>query len=80
MSTRPDTGIASLLDELERLGLAVEPGSQLVCVCELCGRPSTKDCFVCTLRYCEFCTRKQHWKARDAVELSRATRSAANQL
>ena len=51
MSTRPDTGIASLLDELERLGLAVEPGSQLVCVCELCGRPSTKDCFVCTLRY-----------------------------
>ena len=80
VSTRPDNGIGSLLDELERLGLAVEPGCQLVCVCELCGRPSTKDCFVCTLRYCEFCTRKQHWKARDAVELSRATRSAANQL
>jgi hypothetical protein len=79
VSQRSDTGIGSLLDELERLGLAVEPGCQLVCVCELCGRPSTKDCFVCTLRYCEFCTRKQHWKAR-GVELAGASGSTASQF
>lgn len=31
---------------------------------QVCGRPSTKECYVCTLRFCDFCTRKQHWKAR----------------
>lgn len=30
---------------------------------QVCGRPSTKECYVCTLRFCDFCTRKQHWKA-----------------
>lgn len=31
---------------------------------KVCGRPSTKTCYVCTLLFCEFCTRKLHWKAR----------------
>ena len=51
-----------LLDDLERLGLKLDPGSQLVVLCEVCGRPSNKTCFACGLRFCDFCTRKLHWK------------------
>ena len=51
-----------MLDELARLGLHCEASTQLVVVCEVCGRPSTKECYVCELRFCDFCTRKQHWK------------------
>jgi len=57
-------GESALLDELERLGLRCEASSQLVCVCGLCGRPATKQCYVCTIAFCEFCTRRAHWKAR----------------
>lgn len=51
-----------LLDDLERLGLKLDPGSQLVVLCEVCGRPSNKECFACGLKFCDFCTRKLHWK------------------
>ena len=37
---------------------------QLIALCELCGRPSTKECYVCTIRFCEFCTRRPHWRGR----------------
>ena len=31
-------------------------------LCEVCGRPSNKTCFACGLKFCDFCTRKLHWK------------------
>ena len=37
-------------------------GAQLVALCEVCGRPSTKVCYACTCLYCDFCSRKLHWK------------------
>lgn len=64
VSHRGVGGESALLDELERLGLRCEASSQLVCVCGLCGRPATKQCYVCTIAFCEFCTRRAHWKAR----------------
>ena len=53
-----------LLAELERLGLRCEPGTQLVVCCGVCGRPATKECYACTMPFCEFCTRKPHWRGR----------------
>jgi len=38
--------------------------TQLVVLCEVCGRPSTKECWTCGLKFCDFCTRKQHWKGK----------------
>lgn len=35
-----------------------------VCVFQVCGRPSTKTCFICECHFCDFCTRKQHWKGK----------------
>ena len=46
-----------MLDDLERLGLSLDPGSQLVVLCEVCGRPSNKTCFACGIKFCDFCTR-----------------------
>jgi len=51
-----------LLDDLERLGLRVDGGTQLVALCEVCGRPSNKVCYACTCLFCDFCSRKPHWK------------------
>lgn len=51
-----------LLDEFEGLGLHCDPGTQLVVTCEVCGRPSTKDCWTCGMKICDFCTLKRHWK------------------
>jgi hypothetical protein len=53
-----------LLDEFEWLGMHCDPTKQLVVLCEVCGRPSTKVCYVCEMRFCDFCTRKQHWKGK----------------
>ena len=53
-----------LLDEFEGLGLHCEPRTQLVVLCEVCRRPSTKECWTCRMKICDFCTLKRHWKAR----------------
>ena len=50
-----------LLDDIARLGLETDASTQLVVLCEVCGRPSTRVC-MCSLYYCDFCERKQHWK------------------
>jgi len=47
VTVRARGGEDILLDDLERLGIQIDPGSQLVILCEVCGRPSTK---VCVLR------------------------------
>ena len=62
VTPRARGGEDALLDDLERLGLHLDPGSQLVVLCEVCGRPSNKTCFACGLRFCDFCARKLHWK------------------
>ncbi|CAK0755795.1 hypothetical protein CVIRNUC_002402 [Coccomyxa viridis] len=55
-----------LLDEFEGLGLHCEPRTQLVVLCEVCRRPSTKECWTCRMKICDFCTLKRHWKARSS--------------
>ena len=57
-----------MLDEFERRmslaegGSSIDPSSQLVLTCEVCGRPATTSCWTCGMRICEFCTLKRHWK------------------
>ena len=53
-----------LLDEFEGLGLHCEPRTQLVVLCEVCRRPSTKECWTCGMKICDFCTLKRHWKVQ----------------
>ena len=62
VTPRARGGEDAMLDDLERLGLSLDPGSQLVVLCEVCGRPSNKTCFACGIRFCDFCTRKMHWR------------------
>ena len=62
VTVRARGGEDLILDDLERLGLDLDPGRQLVVLCEVCGRPSNKTCYVCDCRFCDFCTRKMHWK------------------
>ena len=63
ITPRAPGGEDALLDDMERLGLEnVCAATQLVALCEVCGRPSTKECYVCTALFCDFCERKQHWK------------------
>ena len=64
VTQRVDGGEDLLLDEFENLGMKCDPMTQLVVLCEVCGRPSTKECWTCGLKFCDFCTRKQHWKGR----------------
>mmetsp|Transcript_9128 Transcript_9128/g.15666 ORF Transcript_9128/g.15666 Transcript_9128/m.15666 type:complete len:532 (+) Transcript_9128:380-1975(+) len=64
ITPKTDGGEDVLLDEFERLGMHCDPTTQLVVLCEVCGRPSTKVCYVCEIRFCDFCTRKQHWKGK----------------
>lgn len=62
VTPRARGGEGVLLDDLERLGVHIDGGAQLVALCEVCGRPSTKLCYACDCRYCDFCSRKLHWK------------------
>ena len=63
VTPRAPGGEDALLDDIERLGLEnVCAATQLVTLCEVCGRPSTRECFVCTALFCDFCERKMHWK------------------
>ena len=63
VTQRAPGGEDALLDDIERLGLEnVCAATQLVTLCEVCGRPSTGGCFVCTALFCDFCERKMHWK------------------
>jgi len=55
-------GEGALLDELELGGLVCDPLTQLVVLCEVCGRPSTKECWTCKMPICSFCTLKRHWR------------------
>ena len=52
---------------LDNLGLHCDAATQLVVICEVCCRPSTKECWTCGMRICDFCTLKRHW--RGAVPL-----------
>jgi hypothetical protein len=52
-----------LLDQLAEMGLHCDPLTQLVVTCEVCRRPSTKECWTCGMKICDFCTLKRHWKA-----------------
>ena len=51
-----------LLDGFDGLGLHCEARTQLVVICEVCRRPSTKECWTCGMKICDFCTLKRHWK------------------
>ena len=62
VTLRARGGEGVLLDDMERLGMHVDGGTQLVVLCEVCGRPSNKVCYACECRYCDFCARKLHWK------------------
>jgi len=63
VTPRAPGGEDMLLDDIERLGLGtICAATQLVTLCEVCGRPSTQVCFACTALYCDFCERKMHWK------------------
>ena len=63
VTQRAPGGEDVLLDDIERLGLGTICGdTQLVTLCEVCGRPSTRVCYACTALYCDFCERKMHWK------------------
>lgn len=31
-------------------------------VCEMCGLPASKRCWICSMDICVLCTRRQHWK------------------
>ena len=53
-----------LLNEFDGLGLHCDARTQLVVICEVCRRPSTKECWTCGMRICDFCTLKRHWKVR----------------
>jgi len=74
VTPRAPGGEDVMLDELDRLGLRVDPGTQLVALCEVCARPSNKTCFACGLLFCDFCERKMHWKG--AVGLHYPVRDA----
>jgi hypothetical protein len=43
-------------------GAAGEGGEQVVLVCEMCGLPASRRCWICAMDICALCTRRQHWK------------------
>jgi hypothetical protein len=72
-------GEDALLDDIERLGLENVCGAtQLVTLCEVCGRPSTRECYACTALFCDFCERKMHWKG--SVGLHWPVQNVAGQM
>lgn len=56
-----------LLNHLEQIGVHCDPRTQLVVTCEVCRRPATKECWVCTMKICEFCSMVRHWKVRPGL-------------
>jgi hypothetical protein len=65
-------GEGMLLDELRASGVRCDPLTQLVVTCEVCRRPSNKECWTCGMRFCDFCTLKRHWKAPPCTGSDRA--------
>jgi len=65
-------GEGMLLDELRASGVHCDPLTQLVVTCEVCRRPSNKECWTCGMRICDFCTLKRHWKAPPCAAPDRA--------
>jgi len=59
-SDRPHGGEELMVEELDRLGVEVDSSSQLLVLCEVCGRPSTRECYACNCPFCSFCSRKMH--------------------
>lgn len=57
-------GEDKLLDEFENLGIQCDPYTQLIVTCEVCRRPSNKECWTCGMKICDFCTLKRHWKVQ----------------
>ena len=62
VAPRAEGGEGILLDEFERMGISCDPLTQLVITCEVCRRPSTKECWTCGMKICDFCGLKRHWK------------------
>jgi len=62
LAPRGPGGEGVILEEMERGGVSCDPLTQLVVLCEVCRRPSNKQCWTCKMRICDFCVRKQHWK------------------
>ncbi|GAX76440.1 hypothetical protein CEUSTIGMA_g3885.t1 [Chlamydomonas eustigma] len=55
-------GEAALLAELDSKGVVCDSKTQLVVTCEVCRRPATITCWVCTAAICTYCIRRQHFK------------------
>ena len=51
-------------DDSEEHVVRIDPMTQLVVLCEVCGRPSTCECWTCGAKICSFCTLKRHWKGK----------------
>ncbi|KAK9831834.1 hypothetical protein WJX81_000048 [Elliptochloris bilobata] len=64
---RAEGGEGMLLDELRESGVHCDPLTQLVVTCEVCRRPSNKECWTCGMKICDFCTLKRHWKGGFAL-------------
>ena len=77
-------GEGALLDELVLGGMVCDAMTQLVVLCEVCGRPSTKECWTCKMPICSFCTLKRHWKVsvqgKSAYEMPTCCLSSLNRL
>ena len=60
----------ALVDELlhgsDGSGGGEAAGAQVVLVCEMCGLPASRRCWICSMDICALCTRRQHWKVRCA--------------
>lgn len=67
VAPRAPGGEADILDAMAAGGAYIDPATQLVALCEVCGRPSNKECWICKMRICDFCTRKQHWRGAFAL-------------
>ncbi|KAK9853604.1 hypothetical protein WJX84_007036 [Apatococcus fuscideae] len=59
---RAEGGEGVLLDDFANMGIHCDPATQLVVTCEVCRRPSNRECWTCGMKICEFCTLKRHWK------------------
>lgn len=61
-SLQAEGGEGVLLDDFANMGIRCDPATQLVITCEVCRRPSNRECWTCGMKICEFCTLKRHWK------------------
>ena len=55
-------GEEEMFKEMSSSGIVCDPLTQLIVLCEVCGRPSTKECWTCKMPICSFCTLKRHWR------------------